>query len=51
MVFVDSGIAAPQLAIDPHTLLRPGQPVGPLLEGFVVSEPARQAIRRRSRWT
>jgi predicted AAA+ superfamily ATPase len=43
LVFVDSGIAAQQLAVDPHTLLRPGQPFGPLLEGFVVSELARQA--------
>jgi predicted AAA+ superfamily ATPase len=43
LVFVDSGIAAQQLAVDPHTLLRPGQPFGPLLEGFVISELARQA--------
>ncbi|GAA0449584.1 hypothetical protein Aca07nite_43080 [Actinoplanes capillaceus] len=42
LVFVDSGIAAQQLAVDPRTLLRPGQPFGPLLEGFVVSELARQ---------
>jgi predicted AAA+ superfamily ATPase len=43
LVFVDSGIAAQQLAVDAHTLLRPGQPLGPLLEGFVISELARQA--------
>ncbi|MDI6101852.1 ATP-binding protein [Actinoplanes sp. NEAU-A12] len=43
LIFVDSGIAAQQLAVDPHALLRPGQPFGPLLEGFVVSELARQA--------
>ncbi|MBO3739690.1 ATP-binding protein [Actinoplanes flavus] len=43
LVFVDSGIAAQQLAVDPHALLRPGQPFGPLLEGFVVSELARQS--------
>ncbi|MBB2947945.1 hypothetical protein FB565_007716 [Actinoplanes lutulentus] len=43
LVFVDSGIAAQQLAIDAHQLLRPGQPFGQLLEGFVVSELARQA--------
>ncbi|WP_306832398.1 ATP-binding protein [Catenuloplanes nepalensis] len=42
MVFVDSGIAAQQLAMDAHTLLRPGAPFGPLLEGFVLSELARQ---------
>ncbi|MEV4277791.1 ATP-binding protein [Actinoplanes xinjiangensis] len=43
LVFVDSGIAAQQLAVDAHALLRPGQPFGPLLEGFVVAELARQA--------
>ncbi|GAB7052321.1 ATP-binding protein [Catenuloplanes indicus] len=42
MVFVDSGIAAQQLAMDAHTLLRPGAPLGGLLEGFVLSELARQ---------
>ncbi|MDR7274285.1 ATP-binding protein [Catenuloplanes atrovinosus] len=42
MVFVDSGIAAQQLAMDAHALLRPGAPFGPLLEGFVLSELARQ---------
>ena len=41
--FVDSGIAAQQVAVDPHLLQRPGQPFGPLLEGFVISELARQA--------
>ncbi|MFC7532517.1 ATP-binding protein [Actinoplanes sp. GCM10030250] len=43
LVFVDSGIAAQQLAVDPHQLLRPDQPFGPLLEGFVIAELARQA--------
>lgn len=43
LIFVDSGIAAQQLAVDAHTMLRPGQPFGPLLEGFVVAELARQA--------
>ncbi|GIE81411.1 hypothetical protein Aph02nite_73610 [Actinoplanes philippinensis] len=47
LVFVDSGIAAQQLAVDAHALLRPGQPLGPLLEGFVVSELARQATWSR----
>ncbi|MGH3898013.1 MAG: ATP-binding protein, partial [Pseudonocardiaceae bacterium] len=42
LVFVDSGIAARLLALDAHTLRRPGAPFGPLLEGFVVSELARQ---------
>ncbi len=42
LVFVDSGIAAQQLAVDAHTMLRPGQPFGPLLEGFIVAELARQ---------
>lgn len=42
LVFVDSGIAARQLALDSHALRRPGAPFGPLLEGFVLSELARQ---------
>lgn len=42
LLFVDSGIAARLLALDAHTLRRPGAPFGPLLEGFVVSELARQ---------
>jgi len=42
LLFVDSGIAARLLAVDAHTLRRPGAPFGPLLEGFVVSELARQ---------
>jgi uncharacterized protein len=42
MVFVDSGIAARLLALDAHALRRPGAPFGPLLEGFVISELARQ---------
>ncbi|MEV6299630.1 ATP-binding protein [Actinoplanes sp. NPDC051861] len=43
LVFVDSGIASQQLSVDTHRLLRPGEPLGPLLEGFVISELARQA--------
>jgi predicted AAA+ superfamily ATPase len=42
LVFVDSGIAARLLAVDAHGLRRPGAPFGPLLEGFVLSELARQ---------
>ncbi|MGW2664157.1 ATP-binding protein [Nocardia tengchongensis] len=42
LVFVDSGVAARMLAADAHTLRRPGGPFGPLLEGFVISELARQ---------
>ncbi|MER7002395.1 ATP-binding protein [Dactylosporangium sp. NPDC000555] len=42
LVFVDSGIAARLLAMDGHALRRPGAPFGPLLEGFVLSELARQ---------
>ncbi|GAA2616030.1 ATP-binding protein [Dactylosporangium fulvum] len=42
LVFVDSGIAARLLALDGHALRRPGAPFGPLLEGFVLSELARQ---------
>lgn len=42
LIFVDSGIAARLLALDSHTLRRPGAPFGPLLEGFVLSELARQ---------
>jgi predicted AAA+ superfamily ATPase len=36
LVFVDSGIAARLLAIDPHALRRPGAPFGPLLEVGIV---------------
>lgn len=42
LLFVDSGIAARLLAFDAHALRRPGAAFGPLLEGFVVSELARQ---------
>ncbi len=42
LIFVDSGVAARLLALDAHTLRRPGAPFGPLLEGFVISELARQ---------
>jgi hypothetical protein len=42
LIFVDSGIAAHEVAFDAHALLRPGAPFGPLLESFVLSELARQ---------
>ncbi|GGN98436.1 hypothetical protein GCM10010112_91400 [Actinoplanes lobatus] len=42
LVFVDSGIAANELATDARALLRPGAPFGPLLESFVLSELSRQ---------
>ena len=42
LIFVDSGIAARLLAVDAHTLRRPGAPFGALLEGFVLSELTRQ---------
>ena len=38
MIFVDSGIAANEVATDARALLRPGGPFGPLLESFVLSE-------------
>jgi predicted AAA+ superfamily ATPase len=42
LIYVDSGIAARLLALDSHALQRPGAPFGPLIEGFVLSELARQ---------
>jgi predicted AAA+ superfamily ATPase len=42
LIFVDSGIAGRLLAMDSHALRRPGAPFGPLLEGFAISELARQ---------
>ena len=41
LVFVDSGIAANEIAVDARALLRPGAPFGPLLESFVLSELSR----------
>jgi uncharacterized protein len=43
VAFVDSGIAANLLGADSRSLIRPGGPFGPLLEGFVLMELARQA--------
>jgi len=42
LIFADSGIAARLLSVDSHALRRPGAPFGPLLEGFALSELARQ---------
>ena len=43
LAFVDSGIAANLLGADARSLIRPGGPFGPLLEGFVQMELARQS--------
>lgn len=42
LVFVDSGIAAHQIGADARSILRPTGQFGPLLEGFVLMELARQ---------
>ncbi|MEV5495340.1 ATP-binding protein [Nonomuraea fuscirosea] len=42
VVFVDSGVAANALGADARGLIRPGGAFGPLLEGFVLMELARQ---------
>lgn len=42
LALVDSGIAAHQIGADSRSLLRPTGQLGPLLEGFVVMELARQ---------
>ncbi|WP_345565722.1 ATP-binding protein [Nonomuraea rosea] len=42
VAFVDSGVAANLLSIDARGLIRPGGLFGPLLEGFVLMELARQ---------
>lgn len=42
LFFTDSGIAGRLLSVDSHALRRPGAPFGPLPEGFVLSELARQ---------
>jgi len=49
LAFVDSGIAANLLGADARSLLRPGGPFGPLLEGFVLMELARQLTWARQR--
>jgi predicted AAA+ superfamily ATPase len=42
VAMVDSGIAANLLGLDAESLREPGSPLGPLLEGFVAMEIARQ---------
>jgi predicted AAA+ superfamily ATPase len=49
LAFVDSGIAANLLGVDARSLLRPGGAFGPLLEGFVLMELARQLTWSRQR--
>jgi predicted AAA+ superfamily ATPase len=49
LAFVDSGIAANLVGADVRSLLRPGGPFGPLLEGFVLMELARQLTWSRQR--
>ena len=48
LVFVDSGIAANEMAVDSRALLRPGAPFGPLMESFVLSELCRQLTWART---
>jgi predicted AAA+ superfamily ATPase len=42
VAFVDSGIAANLLGADARSLIRPGGQFGPLMEGFIAMELARQ---------
>ena len=49
LTFVDSGIAANLLGADVRSMLRPGGQFGPLLEGFVLMELARQLTWARQR--
>jgi uncharacterized protein len=49
LAFTDSGIAANLLGADVRSLLRPGGRFGPLLEGFVLMELARQVTWSRQR--
>jgi predicted AAA+ superfamily ATPase len=49
VAFVDSGLAASLLGADVHGLLRPDGAFGPLLEGFVTMELARQLGWSRER--
>jgi uncharacterized protein len=42
VAFVDSGIAATVLGADSRSLVRPGSPLGALMEGFIVVELQRQ---------
>src|SRR4029077_9772540 len=49
LAFTDSGIAANLLGADVRSLLRPGGTFGPLLEGSVLMELARQLTWSRQR--
>jgi predicted AAA+ superfamily ATPase len=49
VAFVDSGVAANLLDADVHGMLRPDGMFGPLLEGFVLMELARQITWSRPR--
>jgi uncharacterized protein len=49
VAFVDSGVAANLLDADTHGMLRPGGMFGPLLEGFVLMDLARQISWSRPR--
>jgi predicted AAA+ superfamily ATPase len=49
VAFVDSGVAGNLLDANARNLLRPGGPLGPLLEGFVLMELARQLTWSRRR--
>ena len=49
LAFVDSGVAANLLGADVRSLVRPGGRFGPLLEGFVLMELARQLTWSRQR--
>lgn len=47
--FVDSGVAANLVDVDPDGMMRPDGPIGHLLESFVLMEMARQLIWSRRR--
>lgn len=49
LAFVDSGVAADLVSADARSLVRPGGPFGPLMEGFVLMELARQLTWSRER--
>ena len=49
VAMVDSGIAANLLGLDSDSLRQPASPLGPLLEGFVAMEIARQLTWSRQR--
>ena len=49
VAFIDSGIAANLLGADARNLIRPGGQLGPLLEGCVLMELARQLTWSRQR--